>query len=94
MEVRYSTPVIATGALTCLPALGNSGWTPALAFSASGEKAIGFITTDRIKMRSVIRVLTGFSEGGCGLRVTAACGSLTAPGEPEESAKLKAQREK
>ncbi len=77
-------PVVATGALTCLPALGNSGWTPTL-------KAIGFITTDRIKMRSVIRVLTGFSEGGCGLRVTATRGSLTGHGEPEESAKLKAQ---
>jgi hypothetical protein len=36
MEVRYSMPVVATGALTCLRALGNSG--------RASEKAIGVIT--------------------------------------------------
>jgi hypothetical protein len=44
MEVGYSTPVIATGALTCLPALGNSGWTPTHTAPIDGEKRIGFIT--------------------------------------------------
>jgi hypothetical protein len=29
-------------------------------------EADGVITTDHIKTRSVIWVLTGFSEGGCG----------------------------